>query len=101
MQLISVIVADPESRKRRIEAWNIELLKFIAAFQRRHRDIYTYVYDSAPVFNTILDDPARFGFKDAISECLQGDCVWWDEAHPAFGLHRILAQDIAAFLNKL
>lgn len=93
--------ADPESRKGRITEWNKELLKFITEFQRRHRDIYTYLYDSAAVFNAILDEPARFGFKDAISQCFQEDCVWWDEAHPAFGLHRILAQDMALFLDKL
>jgi phospholipase/lecithinase/hemolysin len=93
--------ADPESRKARITEWNRELLQFITGFQRRHRDIYTYLYDSAPVFNAILDQPARYGFKDTISECLQEDCVWWDEAHPAFGLHRILAQDMALFLDKL
>jgi phospholipase/lecithinase/hemolysin len=88
-------------RKERIAAWNAELLKFVAAFQRRHQDIYVYLYDSAPVFDVILDEPGRFGFKDAISECSQKDCVWSDGAHPAFGLHRILAQDIASFLHKL
>ena len=53
-----------------------------------------------------MDDPSGYGFNDATTWCRgKGDTckdagwMWADTLHPAWGLHRILAEDIARSLN--
>jgi phospholipase/lecithinase/hemolysin len=84
-----------------IQEWNSLLPQYIGRFQRRYRDTFVAMYDTSIVFNAILDDPVRFGFRDNVSECQEKDCMWNDDLHPSFEVHRLLAADLALFLETL
>ena len=81
--------------------WNRNLIRFANEFQRRHGDISTAVYDTCPIFNAVMNNPRKYGFKDAVSQCLESDCMWFDDLHPSYGVHRILAANLVKFLHRL
>lgn len=56
------------------------------------------VYDTSRCFNAVLKNPAEYNFKDAVSFG-KVDSVWWDLAHIGTAMQKVLAKDIAAFLE--
>lgn len=85
----------------RIAEWNSELLRRIRLFRDRHPDVLVVHYDSFAMFTEILDNPESFGFRDAITECVEQDCFWADFLHPTSAVHWILAGEISAYLDRL
>jgi len=84
----------------RISEWNTALPQFANGFSNDHPDISVSVYDVNTVFTTVLDNPQKYGFKDAVSICQTSDCIWADTVHSTFAMHKILALDIARFLKN-
>jgi phospholipase/lecithinase/hemolysin len=58
------------------------------------------IYDTSPCFNAVLDNPAEYGFKDAVSFG-NLDNVWWDLGHITTAMQKILGKDIAAFIETV
>jgi phospholipase/lecithinase/hemolysin len=74
---------------------------FAKQFFVTHEGTWTTIYDTSKIFNAVLDEPKRYGFNDSISGCKEADCIWDNELHPSSELHRILAADLAIFLNSI
>jgi phospholipase/lecithinase/hemolysin len=85
----------------RIAEWNADLVHLVNAFHQRHSDSFLAIYDTSIVFNEVLDNPTKYGFKDADSECQTKECIWNDDLHPTFAFHKLLAEDLATFLASL
>jgi len=51
----------------------------------------------------MLENPGEFGFRDDHSACASRECMWnIDEnpaMHPTFGMHHVMAEDLARFLE--
>jgi len=83
--------------KERIAAWNASLEASIQEFQRRHEpDICVLYYDAHFLFSDMLDFPSKY----SIASAGKGD-FWIDDVHPTSAVHRNLAKDIRAFLDKI
>jgi phospholipase/lecithinase/hemolysin len=82
-----------------IKEWNEALERHFLLFQEEHNNITAAFYDTSRIFHKVLDDPERYGFKDSISVCSEDDCIWFNDLHPAYGLHRLLAEDLERFLR--
>ena len=76
-------------------------MTFVKEFSVSHEGASATIYNTSKIFNAVLDEPKRHGFKDSISSCQEADCVWKDDAHPASEFHRILAADLAIFLDSI
>ena len=100
--LIQVLIIgnSPSSLGRRIAQWNSALPQFVNDFISNHKDISVVVYDAHKLINGVLDQPKKYGFKDAISQCHTSDCIWADGVHATFATHRIIAADFARFLGN-
>jgi phospholipase/lecithinase/hemolysin len=97
-----LITADTrEDVRPRINEWNTKIHDFAKKFQKRHKDGLVALYDTSRIFNAVLDNPTKYGFKDGFSECQDDDCLWNDDLHPAFGMHKILAADLTTFLESI
>jgi phospholipase/lecithinase/hemolysin len=84
----------------RISQWNTALPQFANRFSNDHLDISVAVYDVNTPFTTVLDNPQKYGFKDAVSICHTSECIWADIVHSTFAMHKILALNIARFLEN-
>jgi len=88
---------------KRIDQWNNQLSVFTKGFQNKHKDARVGVFETGPSWEKILENPPLYGYRDDISACQSNDCMWnTDEdpaMHPKFGVHRVLAQDLAEFLE--
>ncbi|GAA5844661.1 hypothetical protein JCM9279_002872 [Rhodotorula babjevae] len=74
-------------------------------------------YDTAPLFNSILDDASAYGFSVSSTSCWAywnkhdpdldlpaceaplADYTWADDYHPTWGVHKLVAEDIAKTLT--
>ena len=99
-----LVEGERESAVRRfalkIEHWNEQLQELADEFRDEHEGSSTFVYDTTPIFNEVLDNPQEHGFTNEKSFGESKD-IWCDRAHVGGAMHKILAQDIAAFLDKL
>ena len=93
--------ADVARIHSRIEEWNEILHQHFLQFQGQYNDMTAVIYDTSIIFNEVLDNPEKHGFKDIVSVCDEDDCLWYNGAHPAYGLHRILAVDLERFLRDM
>lgn len=83
----------------RIIEWNTRLEEYAAAFRARHCSASVSIFDTSALMNKVLDNPAKYGFKDSLSSCHTDECIWYDGIHITFAMHKILAHDIANFLT--
>jgi phospholipase/lecithinase/hemolysin len=74
---------------------------FAKEFFIGHEGTSTTIYETSKIFNAVLDEPKRYGFKDSISSCPEADCPWVDGFHPSSEFHTYLAADLAMFLNSI
>ena len=95
------IQQNPGDIRAQIAIWNELLVTFVKGFFVNHKGISMTIYNSSTIFNAVLDEPEKYGFKDSISDCREADCIWQDDGHPAYELHRILTADLAMFLNSI
>lgn len=49
----------------------------------------------------MLDNPRKYDFIDADQMCITEQCMWTDKIHPSSPVHKVLAADLAKFLNTL
>ncbi|KAI0401025.1 hypothetical protein F4802DRAFT_609685 [Xylaria palmicola] len=78
-----------------IKAYNAALAGRLAAFGAAHGDATTALFDTAPTFGAVLDDPTAYGAPDAT--CVNGDgrsCLWVDTYHPGLAVHERLAETL-------
>ncbi|KAI0535826.1 hypothetical protein GGR58DRAFT_477643 [Xylaria digitata] len=76
-----------------IQTYNAQLATRLARFKSAHGDVTTHLFDTAPTFETILDNPTAYGARDAT--CISGDgtsCLWADSYHPGLVIHENLAK---------
>ncbi|TCD67288.1 hypothetical protein EIP91_000311 [Steccherinum ochraceum] len=98
--------------------YNSQLAANVKAFATKHRDVTTSVFDTRPIFNTLLDNSATFGFVNHTGFCdayqngtpdmntQSSPCApvssyfWLNTLHPLFTVHNILAKAIATQLSS-
>jgi phospholipase/lecithinase/hemolysin len=78
--------------------WNSDLRMAVDDFQSRHPDITVNIYDAYGLFNKVLDDPVKYGFKNSTCIGSQNGCIWFDNFHPGSAFYKVLAKDIAEIL---
>jgi len=73
------------------------------AFQNKHRDARVGLFSTGLSWEKILENPRNYGYRDDISACDSNSCIWnTDEdpaMHPKSGVHHVLAEDLALFLE--
>ncbi|KAF8077567.1 hypothetical protein FPV67DRAFT_1403446 [Lyophyllum atratum] len=101
-----------------IANYNSQLSSTVARFRARHRDLdQVTVFDTQPIFNTLLDHAKAFGFANAtgwceayqngtperttqISPCAPVSSYFWlNSLHPLFTVHETLAHAISTVLS--
>ena len=95
------VIREPERLHEYVADWNFNLPQVVDHWKRKHRDVRTAAYDTTYVFAEALDDPTRHGFRNATEVCGDGGCIWNDDLHPSFALHRLLAARLASWLDRL
>jgi phospholipase/lecithinase/hemolysin len=88
-----------EYLRLRVREWNARLSNHTYEFRTTHPKANVAIYNADTLFNKIMDDPNGYGFIDTTSHCKEEGCMWADTLHPTWGVHRILAADIAHSLN--
>ncbi|KAH9900944.1 hypothetical protein C8Q73DRAFT_832477 [Cubamyces lactineus] len=98
--------------------YNAQLAASVRAFQATHRDLdQVTVFDTRPIFNTLLDRADTFGFVNStgfcdayqngtpetttqIAPCAPVSSYFWlNSLHPLFTVHNILAHAISTTLS--
>lgn len=77
--------------------WNRSLDKAIVEFSAAHDDLSALVFSSFDLFNRLLDDPEKFGFK-AEDRRRAGGGIWMDHLHPTSRVHDLIAKEIGELL---
>lgn len=84
----------------RIEYWNSELPNYVSDFAATHSGVSTAIYDAHALWTMVLDDPKKYGFKDAVCNCSCNTCIWVDGLHSTYAMHKIFAADLTNFLGN-
>jgi phospholipase/lecithinase/hemolysin len=85
--------------RSQIADWNDGLVEMATELRENHSDVRVVVYDVAKLFAEVLDNPAKYGFKDGVScNMFADDYVWFDSLHPTSAMHNVIAADLAQFL---
>ncbi|KAI5120467.1 hypothetical protein M0805_006487 [Coniferiporia weirii] len=98
--------------------YNTQLAENVKAFQAKHPDLdQVTVFDTRPIFNTLLDNAESFGFVNStgfcdayqngtpeittqIAPCAPVSSYFWlNTLHPLFTIHNILAHAISTILS--
>lgn len=59
-----------EGIKASIADYNMQLASYVSKFKAKHRDLdQVTVFDTQPVFNTLLDNPETFGYVNVTGYC--------------------------------
>ncbi|KAI0827728.1 hypothetical protein BC628DRAFT_1433104 [Trametes gibbosa] len=83
--------------KQVIAGYNTKLFARVAAFKASNPGVTTWQWDANTAFNTVLDNPTKYGFVDATSFGGAGD-FWGNNYHPSSAAHDIWGQQVAAVL---
>jgi phospholipase/lecithinase/hemolysin len=79
-------------KKAVILGYNSKLWKRIEWFERKHSDVTVWRWDSHAVFTAILDNPGKYGFRDATSHGRSSGHFWGNAYHPGSELQYTLFQ---------
>ncbi|KAJ6622943.1 hypothetical protein B0H10DRAFT_2012122 [Mycena sp. CBHHK59/15] len=101
-----------------IANYNSHLSAMVKKFQQTHKDLdQVTVFDTQPVFNTLLDDDTTFGFSNStgyceayqngtpaqstqISPCAPVSTYFWlNSLHPLFTIHNMLAHAVTKVIS--
>ena len=75
--------------------------KQCALFKEKHDDIFLEIYDTATIFNAVQGDIEKYDLVDTDDESTDlGHRIWYDGFHASTAMHKILASDVALFLEK-
>ncbi|KAI0765698.1 hypothetical protein BD413DRAFT_637829 [Trametes elegans] len=83
--------------KQVIAGYNTKLVERATAFAAANSGVKTWQWDSNAAFTTVLNDPTKFGFKDATSFGGEGD-FWGNNYHPSSAAHDIWGKKVADVL---
>ncbi|KAJ6526237.1 GDSL lipase/esterase [Mycena vulgaris] len=102
-----------------IANYNAQLSATAQKFQASHRNFEATVFDTQPIFNTLLNEAKTFGFSNAtgfceayqngtpsgstqIAPCAPVSSYFWlNSLHPLFTVHNILAHAISTTLSSI
>ncbi|KXN86027.1 putative mannan endo-1,4-beta-mannosidase F [Leucoagaricus sp. SymC.cos] len=96
-----MLASDPTSQATEakvITTFNSKLAAKISSFKANNTGVTTYLYDSHTQFETILDAPTQYGFKDATSYGDDPTLFWINNLHPTYPAHKLFAQTIKTVL---
>ncbi|PCH37931.1 carbohydrate esterase family 16 protein [Wolfiporia cocos MD-104 SS10] len=97
--------------------YNDQLVEYVDLFQATHAGTYATVFDTRPVFNTLLDNYATFGYVNITGYCAAyengtpdmttqdppcdpvSNYFWLNTLHPLYTVHNILAHAISTTLS--
>jgi len=104
--------------KSALADYNSQLAENVKEFQQKHPDLdQVTVFDTNPIFNTLLDNAETFGFVNSTGFCTayengtptmtteDAPCApvssyfWLNTLHPLFTIHNILAKAISTTLS--
>jgi len=99
--------------------YNKQLAENVESFQREHDDLQqVVVFDTQPIFNTLLDNAQTFGFLNTTGFCDAyqngtpeitteippcgpvSSYFWLNTLHPLFTIHNILAHALSTSLSE-
>ncbi|KAJ7574652.1 SGNH hydrolase-type esterase domain-containing protein [Mycena floridula] len=101
-----------------VNDYNTDLANMVQSFKNKHPDLdQVTVFDTQPIFNTLLDNAKTFGFVNETGWCSAYEngtpgittqtlpCApvssyfWLNSLHPLFTVHNILAKAISTTLS--
>ncbi|KAL1668786.1 hypothetical protein GGF50DRAFT_123753 [Schizophyllum commune] len=88
--------------KEHIALYNAALEEHIAQFEAANSDATILAFDAHAWFNTVLDDPERYGFDNITGYCTCEDpsgYFWYNTGHPTERVHKLLARAVAEQLT--
>jgi len=83
----------------RINEWNTALPAYVTNFTRTHPGVTASLFDVNTMFQTVLNHPKKYGFKDATSYCSNSNCIWADQVHATYAMQKIIAANMAQLLG--
>ncbi|KAJ7706862.1 GDSL lipase/esterase [Mycena rosella] len=102
-----------------IENYNAQLAETAKEFQTSHKGFEATIFDTQPIFNTLLDNAKTFGFSNStgfcdayqngtpaqstqIAPCAPVSSYFWlNSLHPLFTVHNILAHAVMTALSSI
>jgi hypothetical protein len=75
------------------------LAAYITNFTSIRPGVITSLYDANGIFQTVLNDPTKYGFKDTSSICGNSACGWADNVHCTYAMQKIFAASMAQLLG--
>ncbi|KAJ7758284.1 GDSL lipase/esterase [Mycena metata] len=100
-----------------IKNYNLQLTETMTGLQASHKGLEVTIFDTQPVFNTLLDEAKTFGFVNStgfcdayqngtpaqstqIAPCAPVSTYFWlNSLHPLFTVHSILAHAITTVIS--
>lgn len=99
-----LMLAQPASaqatEKAVISDYNSKLAVRVAAFKQNNRDVTTWLWDSNAAFTQVLNNPMKYGFKDATTYGTGPGIFWGNNYHPSSAAHKIFGQEIGQLLHN-
>lgn len=87
-----------------LDMWNSFLELGNEAFlQQTEQPVVSAIFDPAPVFHAVLDDPAAHGAPNNVCSSMKEEdhCLWRDSLHPGRAIHEALGHAIYSFATDL
>ncbi|KAI0365129.1 hypothetical protein BV20DRAFT_1102819 [Pilatotrama ljubarskyi] len=89
-----------EKLKDTVLAWNATLRQAAERFHAEHPDATVLVWSAWRLSTDLLADPESFGFGQEEAAKEEGQ-LFEDGLHPTSALHRVIAQELLAFLSSI
>jgi hypothetical protein len=79
-----------------IAKYNDLIAERLEAFEAANEGVTAKIVDTAPPFNTAIDDPKAYGAPDAVCFAADGNsCLWFNDYHPGIAINKLVAQAVA------
>ncbi|KAF8161567.1 hypothetical protein B0H34DRAFT_796334 [Crassisporium funariophilum] len=82
------------AEKTVIAGFNSKLTAKINAFKAANSGVQTWIWDANAQFNTMLNSPGTYGFKDATSYGSASNQFWGNDYHPSSFAHKFFGQQV-------
>ena len=82
-----------------VAKWNESLEFQLGQFSMTHPLAKLFCFSAYDFITRIIGDPAKYGLKPE-DKGTMGGTIWSDHVHPSSAVHKILANDIEAFLRR-
>jgi phospholipase/lecithinase/hemolysin len=86
-----------------VDHWTSVLLRGHEEFRRRHSDVRSAIFNPAPVFHEVLDNPIKYGApNNTCASMLEHDrCLWRDSLHPGLAIHQQMGSAMFELVQAL